>query len=82
LRALQRMADKAETQGNTGLAAQLYKQAAEEVGNAYTNRRELSGPGGKPIETRQAPDLSGLSEEELEILARAAERREGGHAAN
>lgn len=76
LRALQRMADKAETQGNMSLAAQLHKQAAEEVGNAYTNRRELSGPGGKPIETRQLPDLSKLTVEELEILERGAERRE------
>lgn len=41
LRALQRMADKAETQGNMVLASSLLKQAAEEVGGAYTNRREI-----------------------------------------
>lgn len=46
LRALQRMVDKAETQGNVALAAQLLKQAAEEMGNAYTNTRVLSSPGG------------------------------------
>lgn len=51
LRALQRMADKAETQGNMVLASSLLKQAAEEVGNAYTNKRELTGPGGGPIQT-------------------------------
>ena len=49
LRALQRMADKAETMGNMGLAAQLHRQAAEEVGNAYTNRRELTGKDGKDL---------------------------------
>lgn len=49
LRALQRMADKAETMGNMTLAAQLHKQAAEEVGNAYTNKRELGGGGGGPL---------------------------------
>lgn len=41
LRALQRMAEKAETQGNMVLAASLYEQAAKEVGEAYTNRRML-----------------------------------------
>jgi hypothetical protein len=51
LRALQRMADKAENQGNMVLASSLLKQAAEEVGNAYTNKREISGPGGGAIKT-------------------------------
>lgn len=51
LRALQRMAQKAESMKNMVLAAQLYEQAAKEVGEAYTNRRahEVSGPGGRPI---------------------------------
>uniref|UniRef100_UPI000A1207FF DUF2280 domain-containing protein n=1 Tax=Ensifer aridi TaxID=1708715 RepID=UPI000A1207FF len=47
LRALQRMAEKAENQGNMVLASSLLKQAAEEVGGAYTNRRELTGKDGK-----------------------------------
>ncbi|TPN26612.1 DUF2280 domain-containing protein [Mesorhizobium sp. B2-3-3] len=55
LRALQRMADKAETMGNMSLAAQLHKQAAEEVGNAYTNRRELTGKDGKDLPAPTAP---------------------------
>lgn len=41
LRALQRMAQKAEWQGNMVLAASLYEQAAKEVGEAYTNRQKL-----------------------------------------
>lgn len=49
LRALHRMAEKAEGQGNVGLAAQLHKQAAEEMGNAYTNKRELTGKDGDPL---------------------------------
>lgn len=49
LRALQRMAQAAEKAKNYPLAASLHKQAAEEMGNAYTNRRELSGPGGKDL---------------------------------
>lgn len=51
LRALQRMAMKAEAKGNFPLAAALNKQAAEEMGNAYTNRRELTGRNGGPIQT-------------------------------
>ena len=51
LRALQRMSDKAEGQGNMVLAASLLEQAAKEVGESYTNKRQLehSGKGGGPI---------------------------------
>lgn len=49
LRALHRMAAKAEAMKNYPLAAQLHKQAAEEMGNAYTNRRELTGKDGAPL---------------------------------
>ncbi len=55
LRALQRLADKAETQGNTVVAASLLKQAAEEVGGVYTNRRELTGKDGKDLPAPTAP---------------------------
>jgi hypothetical protein len=55
LRALQRMAEKAETQGNMVLAASLMEQAAKEVGNAYTNRRELTGKDGKDLPAPVAP---------------------------
>ncbi|MQX24404.1 DUF2280 domain-containing protein [Sinorhizobium meliloti] len=55
LRALQRMAEKAETLGNMVLAASLMKQAAEEVGNAYTNRRELTGKDGKDLPVPVSP---------------------------
>ena len=51
LRALYRMAQGAERKGNVVLAAQLHKQAAEEMGNAYTNRRELTGKDGKDLPT-------------------------------
>ncbi|QSR18426.1 hypothetical protein CA833_14725 [Novosphingobium sp. KA1] len=49
LRALQRMATAAERKGNFPLAAQLHKQAAEEMGNAYTNKREITGKDGKDL---------------------------------
>ncbi len=49
LRALHRMAEKAESNGNMGLAAQLLEQAAKESGGAYTNRRELTGKDGKDL---------------------------------
>jgi hypothetical protein len=55
LRALQRMAVKAEDQGNMVLASSLLKQAAEEVGGAYTNRRELTGKDGKELPVPVSP---------------------------
>ncbi len=55
LRALQRMADKAEGQGNMVLASSLLKQAAEEVGGSYTNRRELTGKDGKDLPVPVSP---------------------------
>lgn len=57
LRALQRMSEKAETQGNMVLASSLLEQAAKEVGGSYTNRRELSGPGGGPVEVKSLADF-------------------------
>lgn len=57
LRALNRMASKAEGMGNMALAAQLMEQAAKECGNSYTNkvRQEISGPDGKPIQQHVIP---------------------------
>lgn len=64
LRALQRMAEKAEGMGNMALAAQLYEQAAKECGDAYSNRHKLehTGKDGKdlpapaPVTIFQLPD--------------------------
>lgn len=55
LRALQRMSEKAETQGNMVLAASLLEQAAKEVGDSFTNRRELTGKDGKDLPAPTAP---------------------------
>lgn len=51
LRTLQRMAEKAEGQGNLALTAQFLEQAAKETGDSYTNRREheVAGRGGGPL---------------------------------
>lgn len=54
VRRLERMADAAEARGATVVAAQILKQIAEEMGGAYTNRREHSGPGGAPLPTQSA----------------------------
>lgn len=55
LRALDRMAARAEERGNMPLAAQLLEQAAKEMGNAYTNRRELTGKDGKDLPVPVSP---------------------------
>jgi hypothetical protein len=62
LRALQRMAAKAEAKGNIPLAAALNKQAAEEMGNAYTNERRLTGKNGGPIQTEDVTTANLLEE--------------------
>lgn len=49
LRRLDRMATQAENMGNIAVAAQLFEQAAKEMGNAYTNKRELTGKDGKDL---------------------------------
>lgn len=49
LRIIGRIAEQAESRGNAAMALQAVEQAAKEVGNAYTNRREYSGPDGGPI---------------------------------
>jgi hypothetical protein len=59
LRALQRMAAKAEDAGKLTLAASLHKQAAEEMGNAYTNRREFTGKDGKDLPP--PPPIAGVA---------------------
>ncbi|TWA71903.1 hypothetical protein FBZ84_101169 [Azospirillum baldaniorum] len=57
LRALNRMAAKAETMGNMALAAQLMEQAAKECGDAFTNkvRNEHTGKDGGPILKAEIP---------------------------
>lgn len=49
LRMIGRIADRAETAGNSVVALQALEQAAKEVGDAFTNKRELMGAGGAPL---------------------------------
>lgn len=65
LRALDRMAARAEGMKNMALAAQLLEQAAKETGGAYTNRREIEHSGG--VDLRKATDMT-----EAELLAVAS----------
>lgn len=57
LRALQRMAEKAETQGNMVLASSLLEQAAKEMGGMFTNRREVTGKDGGALEVKGLADF-------------------------
>lgn len=50
LRVLQRELERQEKRGNTPMVLQIMKQAAEELGGNYTNRREITGKGGGPIQ--------------------------------
>lgn len=53
LRTLQRMIERAERSGNMVLVSQLLEQAAKEMGDAFTNRREVTGKGGKDLPAQQ-----------------------------
>ncbi|MFC5550733.1 DUF2280 domain-containing protein [Massilia aerilata] len=77
LRALNRMFTRAESVKNVGLAAQLLEQASKEVGGAFTNRHELTGKNGGPLEHRVAR----LSDAELdaEIAKASAAMSHDGH---
>lgn len=50
LRALQKELVRAQARGNTAMVAQLLEQAAKEVGGAFTNRREMTGKDGAPLQ--------------------------------
>lgn len=50
LRVLNRALERAEKSGNTTLVLQILEQAAREMGGAFTNRREVTGKGGGPIQ--------------------------------
>lgn len=65
---LERMAVKAEAMKNFALAATIYEQIAKEVGDVYTNKRQLSGPGGKPIEASVTHSLDDASLKKLDDL--------------
>lgn len=55
LRGLGRMAEKAENMRNLALTAQLYEQAAKEVGDVYVNRRiEAEKPLGSQADQQHA----------------------------
>lgn len=70
IRRLERMAIAAEGRKNYPLAAQLLEQIAKEVGGAFTNRRELTGKDGGPIETKSSgPNLDDMTEAELALYA-------------
>lgn len=76
LRELERLYRKAFEMGNLMMASNLLEQAAKEVGGIFSNRREIGGIGGGPIETKNQTeltgsllsDLSGLSDQELRKL--------------
>lgn len=72
LRAIGRIAAAAEARGNVAVALQALEQAAKEVGEAFTNRREISGPKGAPIEVHTLRDgLSKLSQEARDQIRKA-----------
>lgn len=68
LRHLQRQLEYFSDKNAAGIVLELCEAAAKEMGGAFTNRRELSGPNGGPIETKTSAQQ--LTDAELEDIAR------------
>ena len=68
LRAMQRMFERAQAQGNLVLSAQLLEQAAKEAGGAFTNRQRVD------LQASITPTKSAqeMTDDELATIARAA----------
>ena len=71
LNKLHDMAMAALSRKNYAQAAQFMEQAAKEVGGAFTNKREIGGPNGGPIE-HEHHHLT--DEQRMERIAAIAER--------
>jgi hypothetical protein len=75
LRSLQKQLDLYDGMKAAGIVTSLCEAAAKEMGGAFTNRKELSGPGGAPIATedktpRQTPEQ--VRDELVALLGPAA----------
>lgn len=74
IRELEELYRQAKEKGNRGAAAKLLEQAAMDEGGKFTNKREISGPGGKPIEINStardaaAPELDKWRKEQAAAL--------------
>ncbi len=54
---------------------EVLEQAAKDAGGLYTNRRELTGKDGGPIQTQGVPaDLTALTDAELDELERLLDK--------
>jgi hypothetical protein len=80
LKHLNRQLDYFADKNAGGMVAELCEAAAKEVGNAFTNRRELSGPNGAPIQTedtsKPAPSAEQIKNEFAALFAAASDAGE------
>jgi len=58
LRRIERAADEFQDMGNYRAELEALEQAAKETGSKYTNRTEVSGPDGGPVQVEQDVTLS------------------------
>lgn len=69
LAALQGVIERQSARGNDAMLMQALEAAAKESGGAFTNRRELTGKDGKPIETNGSVTIKA----DFDLKQRAAE---------
>jgi hypothetical protein len=70
IRMLAEGARKAKDKGNHAMMAQLLEQIAKETGEVFTNKRELTGKGGGPIQFADLTDEQ-LDRRLVELMAGA-----------
>lgn len=70
LRVLQRELERQQERGNSVMVLKILEQAAKECGGIFTNRRELTGPRGGPIQasnvTLYAPPASAAAQRAID----------------
>lgn len=65
---LQKFIDLAQFKENPVIVPSLMEQAAKEVGGLYTNRKEITGAGGGPLQSENVTQVVATPEQIRQVL--------------
>jgi hypothetical protein len=65
---LQKFIDLAQFKANPVIVPSLMEQAAKEVGGLYTNRKEITGAGGGPLQSENVTQVVATPEQIRQVL--------------
>ncbi|EJG26777.1 hypothetical protein J532_2914 [Acinetobacter baumannii 940793] len=68
LKRLQRFIDLEQFKENPVIVPSLMEQAAKEVGGLYTNRKEITGAGGGPLQSENITQVVATPEQIRQVL--------------